>query len=545
MLTKEIFNRVRTATKSMFSACQSTTETARAEFEKTLLRIAQGNKYCSIGKVLIDATYDNPNFWLRLSLLRSALALPQSSEIGILGQYRRKECGRTLRRIGINETLNILPSEDEVERAKKAAKALLEQLSKSEELISLKLPFGLPAALVYDQILKKQRNASVVLRSGTTQRVLVESIAALYAADRILTDDVNLLVLSHTQGVPYGPLAWIGALKKIPVIDLAGGFGSLRFARISALEDIFRIASRPSSAEIAVLSAQRLTQLKETGRAYLEARFSGQTGDLGAIYAYDVNSVALPRHEMVKQLDLNPDRPLVVVYASHWFDMPHIHGMQNFRDFFDWIMTTVDVAKRNPDVNWLFKSHPCEAWYGGVTMRELLADVSAPNLRLVPEGWNGHSTICAADGIITYHGTVGVEAASLGKPVLLADRGWYHDLGFVVWAESREHYIELIGGSWWAGRDSEAVRHNALVFAGLFFAVPDWQRKFTFSDDALQDKLFPLYDGIEVKCSDEIRRELDLLRDWYESGEQYYHIYKMMRATGFGLPTMPGRAVPR
>ena len=34
-----------------------------------------------------------------------------------------------------------------------------------------------------------------------------------------------------------------------------------------------------------------------------------------------------------------------------------------------------------------------------------------------------------ADALVTYHGTSALEYASLGKPVMVADRGWYHDFG--------------------------------------------------------------------------------------------------------------------
>ncbi len=174
-----------------------------------------------------------------------------------------------------------------------------------------------------------------------------------------------------------------------------------------------------------------------------------------------------------------------------------------------------------------------------------LGGVDADNLKLVPRDWNSYSTTSAADGIITYHGTVGVEAASLGKPVLLADRGWYHELGFAKFAESRDDYVNIISRPWWTEADSEMARHNALIFAGMFFAVPGWQRKLVFADDALQEKLYLIYETVDIENSNELRHELESLNCWYKSDEKYYHIYKMKRAEQFCPPTMPSRALPR
>src|SRR4030095_9978942 len=53
------------------------------------------------GEVLIDAQFDNPNYWLRVSLLRAALGLAYGNETGLLGGFRRDECSRTMRILGI------------------------------------------------------------------------------------------------------------------------------------------------------------------------------------------------------------------------------------------------------------------------------------------------------------------------------------------------------------------------------------------------------------------------------------------------------------
>ncbi len=374
MLSRQIVDQVRGAARGLLPThrrARAKVEAARSEFERALSRLARSGQSCEFGMVLVDAMYDNPNHWLRLNLLRAALGLSEAREAGILGRYRRRECERALSRMGIGATVDILPTADERRLAAREASRLLARISRNEQLNHLDLPFGFPGSVVYDQILKMQRSASVALEDGNTGRILAESIAVLYAADRLLSDDVDLLILSHAQGVPYAQLAWVAASKKIPAVNLAGGFGSLRYTRIAAADDIFAIANRPSAADISALSPLQIERLKDAAQTYLTARFAGQAGDLGAVYAYDVNSVRLSRQEMIEDLGMDPSRPLVIVYASHWFDMPHIHGMRNFRDFLDWILTTVDVAKRTPHVNWLFKSHPCEDWYGGIKMHEI------------------------------------------------------------------------------------------------------------------------------------------------------------------------------
>jgi hypothetical protein len=57
--------------------------------------------------------------------------------------------------------------------------------------------------------------------------------------------------------------------------------------------------------------------------------------------------------------------------------------------------------------------------------------------------------LATLDAFVTYHGTVGIEATALGKPVLVADQGWCQDWGFVTGPTSRLEYLELLPTQWW------------------------------------------------------------------------------------------------
>src|SRR4051812_9090175 len=73
----------------------------RAATDAVLDALARSTPYRFDGTVLVDAMWDNPNYWLRFSLLRAALGLAHGREIGLLGQFRRSHCAATLRSLGI------------------------------------------------------------------------------------------------------------------------------------------------------------------------------------------------------------------------------------------------------------------------------------------------------------------------------------------------------------------------------------------------------------------------------------------------------------
>ena len=57
-------------------------------------------------KALIDGTWDNPNYWLRYSIVRRALRLHLIDEVGILGPYSRQNVASAFSLFGITKTID-------------------------------------------------------------------------------------------------------------------------------------------------------------------------------------------------------------------------------------------------------------------------------------------------------------------------------------------------------------------------------------------------------------------------------------------------------
>jgi len=238
----------------------------------------------------------------------------------------------------------------------------------------------------------------------------------------------------------------------------------------------------------------------------------------------------MSRNEVCKHYGWEPEKSIVAVYAANWFDFPHAFGMSHFDDFFDWINSTLEVANYNTDVNWLFKAHPIDERYGGVTLSDLIPADQAGHIGLVPDDWNGNTVMRAARAIVTYHGTSAIEYAAMGKPALVPDRGWYHDTGVVLWARSRQAYLDYLAGPWWQSVDTERCRERAEIFAGWYMSQPDWQADLLMDDDSRQDQLYPTLLRMLQEDNSALGQEMQTIRDWFLSDERLYHTYKMRHA---------------
>jgi hypothetical protein len=116
----------------------------------------------------------------------------------------------------------------------------------------------------------------------------------------------------------------------------------------------------------------------------------------------------------------------------------------------------VRAACANDKVNWVIKIHPAhigksvvegfdgEAAEVGVLRKHIGA--LPPHIVMLAPEWeiSTFSLFEVMDYCVTVRGTVGVEAARLGIPVLTAGEGRYAHRGFTIDSESCEQYLERL-----------------------------------------------------------------------------------------------------
>ena len=121
--------------------------------------------------------------------------------------------------------------------------------------------------------------------------------------------------------------------------------------------------------------------------------------------------------------------------------------MKEYDDFYDWITLILDEVKTIKNVNWLIKSHPCDDWYGGTVgknIKHIISEIGMAHIKLADNNWNGLSLIKSLDGIVTPHGTIGIEATFLGVPVIASSNCWYKNGLFVPRINNHKDFISFL-----------------------------------------------------------------------------------------------------
>jgi len=486
------------------------------------------------GTVLIDGSWYNPNYWWRLTLLRRALGTSKAREVGFLGRYQQRASRKTMRDLGVGAFVRYADFRPGNADARRQAEALVAAAAGPDDVGKWQLPDGYPAACAYDTFLKNLRTAEVDPRDPRLPALVCELLVSLEASKRLL-DAVKptLVVLSSAINFDCGTLAWIAAQRGIPVVALYGCFGVARFWKVLPGDGIFRPLDGLTAAEMDALPAPVAQALADVGRDYIRKRLAGQTTDHGAVYAFGVSDQKIDRAALAEQFGWDPAKPIVAVYAANWFDYPKSFGASQFRDFLDWIAFTLEQAAANRDVNWLFRPHPCDEWYGGITLDDLVSDRGLPNVRLSPKRWNGAAVMAIADGVVTMHGTAAIEYSCLGKPALIADQGWYDRSGFAVASADRAAYKAALLKCDWLGIDMQERQRRAEIFAGWFFGHPDWQGRLLVDDDFRQNKLWADFLPLIAANGPALAAECDAIAAWYRAPASHLHSFKMRRSAAF------------
>ncbi len=160
---------------------------------------------------------------------------------------------------------------------------------------------------------------------------------------------------------------------------------------------------------------------------------------------------------LVAELGLDPSKKTAVLFAHMFWDATFFYGRDIFSDYEDWFVESLKAAAANDRLNWIVKIHPANLvksqrdGYAGehveeVAVRRTLGELP-PHIKLLsPETpISTFSLFDFMDYCITVRGTVGIEAACFGVPVITAGTGRYDGLGFTVDHQGREDYLATLG----------------------------------------------------------------------------------------------------
>lgn len=320
--------------------------------------------------------------------------------------------------------------------------------------------------VVYDNAIRKdlafirfRRNARRLFILGARARFAISWFRKISAKE-----DVRAVCVSSLAPLEASVLARAAVSAGIPVF--VGG-GKL-FVRCDSFDELVRGYHYLSDEGAA--GVPRDTNWGSTVDDYLKRRFSefSQTtfpeipGSRDLEEAFRERKVVDLEHFFsLGPLATTATKPIVIVSAHCFSDYPHLSGDLLFLDHFEAFTQTLEIISHNDAVNWVIKPHPLAHQYGEAGLVERIVGEKTErhkNLSLWPSQVSMLSALNWAHGFVTVNGTIGMEAACFGKPVLLGGSSSYGHLGFSIAPSTKEEYrAHLMNAQNWGTLSQEQI----------------------------------------------------------------------------------------
>lgn len=139
--------------------------------------------------------------------------------------------------------------------------------------------------------------------------------------------------------------------------------------------------------------------------------------------------------------------PVVCMFVHCLSDLPR-DDEQIYLDYYVWFVETLKIAVRDTSRKWIFKTHPAnKGGYDKTNATERLKEEYKEHSHIffLDDELEKVEVFAVCDLAITVRGSITYEMSVYGKPVVLAGRSIFSDLGFAHVAHNTEEYVRLLG----------------------------------------------------------------------------------------------------
>ena len=180
---------------------------------------------------------------------------------------------------------------------------------------------------------------------------------------------------------------------------------------------------------------------------YLALRFSGDFTMAGIRFWPDMKD---PDLDFIRKAE--KFQKIVPVFTNVIFDTSQVHANTLFENMFTWLNHVKDTAINHPEILFVFRAHPDES-RAGKQSRESVAEwfkqAGIENLENVVffdsgEYISSYDLIRRAHLVLVYNSTIGLEAALLGKPVLVGGKARFTQLNTSYYPATLDEYRTLL-----------------------------------------------------------------------------------------------------
>lgn len=328
------------------------------------------------------------------------------------------------------------------------------QIKTPQQLTKYKFKNILIGDLVYDTWVYLTYQGSMKKLSFTVFKSLFNTVFYYYRLHKIFSSySIKYLVLeSEERTCNHGLIVRYALEKGISCFILAQNETRMALTRYNSFEELLRKMRlmKPSLELVKMYENNQQLRQKAINRCneFLNIELFSKQFSQNLHIAHDPNRPIYTKEQLIKEFNLDPEKPIVVIMSHIFIDVPHAQGNHIFMDYMDWYKKTLLYIRKLDHVNWLIKPHPTsnsnykrsKHTAEGVYY-EILNDQYS-HIKLLPDKIRTNSFFNFTNAFVSCMGSIGFESACYGIPTLQAAEGPNTGFGFTIDSHSEEEYYK-------------------------------------------------------------------------------------------------------
>lgn len=397
-----------------------------------------------------------------------------------------------------------------------------------KELDYKKIPVG---KIILSTLMRKHKTSNLT-------QINKEEIQQAYDSSINLVDffcrkfdklNPEILVLLDRGYTPEAEIFHTSLIKNIKSVEVHLGHRSdfLAFKKYSLnnKNDHFNSLSKKT---LRFLDKKKIKSLYKR-KVFDELKFCYESGKWFEEVGTQIEKKNVNKKIFIKKFNLDPNKKIAVLFSHIFWDGTFFYGEDLFIDYEDWFRETLKVMIKKKDVNWIIKVHPANVVKNKRDIKINTSEVDIlnsickkkpKNIILVDsnDSISTFSYFNFIDYCLTVRGTVGIEAACFGIPVITAGTGRYDGNGFTIDHKSKKDYLSTIRNIDKIKKYSKQTTNKAILFAYTLFCKRVFSTqniKFFFE----RDQKFSMKANID-SVNVYLENETKLLSEWLISDDE-------------------------
>ncbi len=371
-----------------------------------------------LSNFLKDKTNSEINAFYNYSILVSDLDSSLFNQIKwFISKFFSLNNFRIYKSFGVNKIFKPIITSKIKEKSKNKYKEIFNKIKKKDDILDIKIEEVLCGDLIYDTFLKKYKQKTLDYKDKNFKKLLFDFVSLFYFwSEYIKKKDVRAIIGVHSVYTYAIPLR-ICIHNNIPTYAINPQ------TIYNLKKNMMRMYGDFDYHEKFITLSQNLKEKgKIEAKKKLEKRLSGVTGVEVDLLTTTKSSFSEKNY---KNLIQENSKKKVLVCTHDFHDAVHVYGNMIFSDFYEWIKYLAYISKKT-DYDWYIKNHPTGTgrvlkyqYYTKKIISEFINE--NPHFKLLPDEYP-HKKIVenGIDVVLTGYGSVGIEYALLGVPVINA-----------------------------------------------------------------------------------------------------------------------------